>query len=269
VNRGWSKTTWILACAVALTFVACGGEETVGSGRETEFAAVLEQKAALDAKRDEITALEEQMAAADEMAEPAEGEAAEGEAAESEEAMPAVDYEAQLAQMNSEVIELSDNFMTALVMFLNSADMVADEAPTGLDLDAIRLKSGEDMLIAQEYIDQGGDYRRSLEILDTSLVLDPDNPELQAAREKADSDQFMTLERFEIVSKGMSQAEVQARLGTPNPHNVRDYPEKNVIAWFYRREDKGAAGVWFEEKDGVMTAYRTEFDAIKANEESQ
>ena len=183
--------------------------------------------------------------------------------------MAGEDLEAQLDQASSEVLALSDNFMTALVMFLNSADMVADEEPTGLDLEAIRLKSGEDMLIAQEYIDAGGDYRRALEILDTSLMLDPNNETLKAAREKVDMDQFMTAERFEVVAKGMTQEEVQMLLGTPNPHNVRDYEDKNVVAWFYRREDTGAAGVWFEEKDGAMTAYRAEYDAIKPKEEAE
>jgi hypothetical protein len=263
-----------VACILALSFVACGGGETVESGRDAEFAAVKDQKAALDAKRAEVAALKEQIAAAGEMGDADEGEAVEGEAAEGEEAegegaMTGEDLEAQLKQATSESAELSDNFMTALVMFLNTADMVADEAPTGLNLEAIRLKSGEDMLIAQEYIDVGGDYRRAIEILDTALMLDGDNETLKAAREKANADQFMTPERFETVAKGMTQPDIQKRLGTPNPHNVRDYPEKNVVAWFYRREDKGAAGVWFEEKDGVMTAYRVDYDGVKPPEEGE
>jgi hypothetical protein len=263
-----------VACILALSFVACGGGETVESGRDAEFAAVKEQKAALDAKRAEVVALKEQIAAAGEMgdagdAEAAEGEAAEGEGEEGDAAMAGEDLEAQLEQATAEATNLSDNFMTALVMFLNSADMVAGEAPTGLTLEAIRLKSGEDMLIAQEYIDVGGDYRRALEILDTALMLDADNETLKAAREKANADQFMTPERFETVAKGMTQADIQKRLGTPNPHNVRDYPEKNVVAWFYRREDKGAAGVWFEEKNGVMTAYRVDYDGVKPPEEGE
>ena len=267
MNRGCWISAWFLACVLALTLVACGGEGAGESAREEEFAAIREQKGVLDAKRDEIRAMEEQIAAAGETDESAEAsEGAEGEEADSEAAVSAEDLEAQLAQMGADVDELSDNFMTSLVMFLNSADMLADEAPTGLQLEAIRLKSSEDMLIAQEYIDRGGDYRRAIEILNTSLIVDPDNPDLLGARDKASIDQFMTAERFETVAKGMTQADVRSILGTPNPHNVRDYPEKSVVAWFYRSEDKGAAGVWFEEKDGVMTVYRAEFDAIKPNE---
>ena len=41
------------------------------------------------------------------------------------------------------------------------------------------------------------------------------------------------------------------------------------MAWFYRREDTGAAGVWFEEKNGEMQAYRVEYDAIKPKEEAE
>jgi hypothetical protein len=138
-----------------------------------------------------------------------------------------------------------------------------------LQLEAIRLKSSEDMLIAQEYIDQGGDYRRAIEILNTSLDLDSENPDLIAARDQAEADQFMTAERFEAVTKGVSLADVQAMLGMPLPRNVREYPEKDRVAWYYLREDKGAAGVFFEEKDGVMIVYLTNFDAVKPNEKAE
>ncbi len=272
MNRGRWISGCSLTCVLALTLVACGGGEGGGSAREGEFATIREQRDALYAKRDEVRALKEQITAAGEMAEPAEdaaeAEGAEGEEMENEAEVPAEDLEAQLAEMSAEVDDLSDNYISALVKFLNSANMLADEAPTGMQLEAIRLKSSEDMLIAQEYIDRGGNYLRAIEILNTSLEIDPENPDLLAAREQAKSDQFMTIERFEAVIKGMTLADVQSRLGTPLPRNVREYPEKKRLSWYYLREDKGAAGVFFEEKDGVMTVYLADFDFIKASEES-
>ena len=274
VNRAsWSRTSWIaasgLVCVLVVTLIACGGEAGQGSGREEEFAAVLEQKSALDSKRDEMSALQERIAVAtdgggQEQAEVEGDDQAEvgGETETSVEVL-----EAELDQLVDEERESSESFMTALIAFLNSANMTQGEAPTGLELEAIRLKSSEDMLIAEEYVRKGGDYRRAIEILETSLMLDPENPELLAAREQANLDQYMTPDRFEMIAKGMTSEDVKARLGTPNRHNVREYPEKDVTAWFFRREDGGAAGVWFNNKDGAMTVYRLDFNAIEPNEE--
>lgn len=257
----WIRALGIV-CAVGV-IAACAGGEDEATQREAEFAAIEQQKAALEAKRLEVAQLEERLAAAralgeegEEAEEAAEGEAMGGETASVEE------LEQQLAQARDEAQALGEEFMTNLVGFLNSANMVQGEEPTGVLLEAIRMKSAEDLIIAKEYISAGGDYRRAIEILQTALMLDPDNPELVAALEQAKADQYMTEERFAQVSKGMTMDQVRERLGTVNVHNVREYPEKNVTAWFYRREDKGAAGVYFQDKDGEMVVYRADYDAI-------
>lgn len=255
-----------LACVLALLSGACGGgEDGAASGMEADLAALQEQKSALDAKRAELSDLKAQMMAA-EGAEAA-GEAATGEEGEEAEAGPsAEELAAQVEGLQGEVNGLSEGFMTALVAFLNSANMVEGEEIPAPVSEAIRMKSAEDVVIAEEYIWEGGDYRRAIEILDTALMLDPENADLQAARDQATVDQYMTEERFAMVTKGMTEGEVRAAIGTVNRHNLREYPDKNVIAWFYRREDKGAAGVWFEEKDGVLKVYRNDFNAIEAPE---
>lgn len=263
--------SWIRASAVVCALVliaACGGGEDQVTPREAEFAAIEQQKAALEAKRQEVARLAEQLAAANAMMDEAgeeavdEAEAAEGEEAAAEEMPSTEELEQQLAAARNEAQTMGEEFMTALVEFLNSANMVQGEEPSGVLLEAIRMKSAEDLVIAQEYINRGGDYRRAIEILQTALMLDPDNPELVAALEQAKADQYMTEERFAQVTKGMTMEQVRERIGTVNVHNVREYPEKDVTAWFYRREDKGAAGVYFQDKDGEMVVYRADFNAI-------
>lgn len=247
----------------AVIAVGCGGGEGAAENlREEQFAPIREQKAALDAKRQEVADLEARIAAAEEAVEGT--ESAEGEAGET---VSPEELQDSLEQVRNEVEDLSEDLMAALVEFLNSANLVQGEAPTGVDLEAIRMKSAEDMVIAQEYIDRGGDYRRAIEILQTALVLDPENPELEAAKAEAEEMRYMTEERFAVVKKGMRQDEVRSLLGTVYHSNVREYPEKNVVAWFYRREDGGAAGVYFEEKNGEQTVYRTDFNAVGPPEE--
>lgn len=255
---------WIRAlgfvCVLAVVALGCGGgEQAELEAREAAFEPIREQRAALDAKRQEIADLRAQITEVEAVAGGEDDETTEGPSVE--------DLQDQLEQAESESEAMSEDFMTALINLLNSADMVAGEAPTGVTLEAIRFKSAEDMLIAQEYITRGGDYRRALEILDTALMLDPDNPDLQNARAQVEIDQYMTEERFALVSEGMNESEVKDLLGTVHPNNLRDYPERNVVAWFYRREDKGAAGVYFQEKGGELQVYRLDFNAVVAPEE--
>jgi hypothetical protein len=71
----------------------------------------------------------------------------------------------------------------------------------------------------------------------------------------------MTPERFALVKKKMTEAEVVAAIGRPLTRNIRDYPEKKVKAWFYPKNEAGeAAGVFLTEKGEV---YSVDFDAVK------
>jgi hypothetical protein len=266
------KASWIrvlgAVCVAAVITVGCGGgEETGAASQETAFEPVKEQYAALQAKRQELADLRARAEAA---AEGGVEAAEEGAVALEEAAVGAVeDLDGQIDQVKGEVEALSEQFMGTLIGFLNAANMVEGEAPTGLTLEAIRMKSGEDLVIAREYVTRGGDYRRAIEIVNTALALDPENPDLLAAKSRFETEQYMTEERLAQVSKGMSEDDVREILGTPHPSNIREYPEQNVVAWFYRREDRGAAGVYFQSKNDVRTVYKTDFNAVKADEEAQ
>jgi tetratricopeptide (TPR) repeat protein len=132
------------------------------------------------------------------------------------------------------------------------------------------MKSSEDLLLAEEYIQKGGEYQRAIDILEAALAIDPDNQALKAALAKAEADRYPAKEKFALVKKGMSEAEVRALLGPVNLRNVKEYPERHVVAWFYKKADGGAAAVYFDtgrKKDATPKVYDTKYDAIAASGE--
>jgi hypothetical protein len=237
---------WVMIAAVALT-IACGDSGGGGGSADTasrrqEWTAIEGVKRELDAKRGELAALREQAAAG-------------------------ADLTAALATTNDEVTRLSDDLGSRLAAFINADPPVVGETIKPEQLAAIRMKSGEDIAIAKEFIDLGGDYRRAIDIYNSALAVDPDNPALKSALAEAEARRFMTSERFALVRKGMSEGEVIAALGRPLQRNIRDYPEKKVTAWFYPKNETGeAAGVFFTD---AKTVYSTDFDAVRQTEGGQ
>jgi len=229
-----------------------------------EWEALQTAKSTLDAKRQELADLKAE-AAAPAVAE--EGAEAEGEVADPDAAAEPVDNSAQIEALNEEVTALADAFMTQLVTFLNNDPILAEEGPTERQLAAIRLKSGEDMLVAQEWIDEGGDYSRAIQILENTLQLDPDNEQLKVALAHAQEMRFMSEERFATAKKGMTEEAVRAALGTPLHYNVKTYEDKGVTAWFYQTNESGsAAAVWFRPEGDELIAYLTKYDAVPGKE---
>jgi hypothetical protein len=126
----------------------------------------------------------------------------------------------------------------------------------------VRLKSDEDVEVAQEWIERGGDYRRAIEILETQRRHDPGYQRLEQALAAARAERFVSADRFARVLKGMSQAEVRGVLGPVNLRLVRSYPEQGVEVWLYPKRAGGAAGVFFRRGgDGRSVVYATSFEA--------
>lgn len=249
------------ATAVALVaLIACGGggPSAQDEQRDAEWAWLTEAKQDLDTKRQELVELQEGAVAAAEEVE----EAAEEGVEELDEV--AVDFETEISNLQGEVTALAESFSERLVAFLNAVPMVEGEEPTERQKQALRMKSDEDIILAKEWIDKGGDYKRAIEIYETALMFDPDNEELQASLAQANADRYMSQERFSQVNNGMLESEVVALLGQVNLHNIRQYPDKEVVAWFYPTSDEGtAAAVWFQpDKSGEMRVYQAKFDAV-------
>jgi len=151
-----------------------------------------------------------------------------------------------------------------LVDFINSMPPAEGEKPAGRLLDAVRMKSDEDILLAHEFIRQAGDYRRAIDIFEAALAVDPDNPRLRQELDDARGRRYMTAARFAQVKKGMTRDEVRAMLGQPNVRDVREFPERGISAWFYTKDADGrAAAVWFaKDKSGGATVYMADWNAV-------
>lgn len=169
----------------------------------------------------------------------------------------------EILRLRKEVDDLGEDFNRRLVEYVN-AHASSGETPGERQLAAIRMKSDEDILLAREYIEEAGDYRRAIEIYETALAADPENPRLRTELETAKARRYVTRERFALVREGMAQEEIRRLLGPPNLQDVREYPERGVTAWFYPKDASGAAAaVWFRKGDSAIEAYQLDFDAIQ------
>lgn len=266
----WTRSA-VLVCLVALVMVACGpaGPSELELEQEAEWASLQEVKQALEEQRQKLADLRQQVAEAPAEAEGEEAEGEEGVEGEGEaEPMPTAD---DVAALETEISGKAEDFGGRLVSFLNNDPMIEGEPPTERQLAALHMKSTEDIALAQEWIDKGGDYKRAIDIYNNALRFDPGNEAVEAALALATENRYMSAERFEAAKKGMSEAEVRAALGQVNLHNIKPFPDRKVIAWFYPTADNGAAAaVWFrEEKDGSNTVYGLNYEEVKPKDQQQ
>ncbi len=266
---------WLAVASLALlvSVAGCGGGEGDGdTNRTAELEALRAARQELVQLRQEAVDLEARIEASESeesSGAEADADAAGQEGVEAAEAAPTVEeLEAELATLEARLPQVTDDFGAAVVAFINADPPVEGEPLKPEIKEVMGLKIAEDMIVAREYIDQGGDYRRALDIYEQLTKLDPDNGELQAAIAEAEEMRYMTEERFALAKKGMTQDEVREVLGQVNVYNIKDYTDKGVVSWLYPREDKGAAGVYFNEKNGEWRVYQLDFDAVKVPEEA-
>lgn len=241
-HRGGKARAKLAAALLALALLpaGCGGGGENGSGETgvvAPSAAAEAEWSWLQATRRELDEKRQRLAAASKNADPA----------------LARDVERQTTELNRRLLE-----------FINADPPREGEPLSERQKTALRMKSDEDILLAHEHIEEGGDYQRAIEIYEEALAVDPDNPRLAAELAKARQRRFITAEAFAQVKEGMKEEEVRGFLGQPNLHNVREYPERGVVAWFYPKDESGAAaGVWFEKKPGGLVVYELDFEAIQ------
>lgn len=260
----------VLLTTVAL-LPACGpGEPKVDPEVEAAWTWLEENKQKLDEMRAELAEVQEMIAnppADDAMTTDGEGDG-EGEGEEGAEPMPtAEELAAKAEELDKSITGLADEFGGQLAAFLNDPrnQMIEGEPLTERQMTAVQMKSSEDIELAREYVDKGGDYRRAIDILSKALELDPDNEALSTALADAEANRYMSEERFALAEEGMNKAQIREVLGQVNLRNVRPYEDKGVEAWFYATAEGGAAAaVWFREnkKSGEWVVYELKYDAV-------
>jgi hypothetical protein len=240
-----------LLLAIALLTVACGDLGGLASGvRQREWTELQRSKRALDADRRELTRLRGRLAAAP--------VGLDGAPVGDEAVALADAVHAQEHALAVRSATLEQRLVRHIAAFKRRAGTPASPALQ----QAIRMKSDEDIEVAQEWIERGGDYRRAIEILETQRPADPVYARLQQALSRAQEMRYVTAERFGHVQPGMTGAEVRATLGPVNLHNVLRRPAERVEAWFYPRV-AGRAGVYFryDAQRRAFVVYDRELDA--------
>ena len=159
---------------------------------------------------------------------------------------------------------LSRELYRRLVEFINADPPVQGEPLSERQKAAIRMRSDEEIRLAREFIERGGDYQRAIDIYREALAVDPDYPRLREELARAQARRYMTRQAFSQVQEGMDQEEVRRLLGQPNLHNVRTWPERGVAGWFYPKDAGGsAAAVWFLQEGERYIVYLHDFDALQ------
>lgn len=159
---------------------------------------------------------------------------------------------------------LSREFYRRLVELINADPPVQGEPLSERQKAAIRMRSDEEIRLAREFIERGGDYQRAIDIYREALAVDPDYPRLREELARAQARRYMTRQAFSQVREGMDQDEVRRLLGQPNLHNVRTWPERGIAGWFYPKDASGsAAAVWFRQEGERHVVYLHDFEALK------
>ncbi len=215
-----------------------GDEEAAAATRAAEWAAIERERAALDDLRALLAAAPDQQAPA-------------------------------ARELETRVGESTDRFLEHLVAFVNrhaGAQELGGAAGSAPELAAaIRTKSAEDLRLAREHIERGGDYAKAIDILSSARAIDPGNQELAAAQAEAERLRYVNEERFTRIEIGMTADDVRAELGQVKQRNVR-HPAPGQVIWLYPRENGAAAAVFFRAgPDGVLEVDDTNFEAVPSS----
>lgn len=210
-----------LVALVLAGLVACGPDGADEENGEVDAAAREAQVAALEHRQQELQAEREELRAA----------LARIEAREAQEGDAEIDFEARSAELAAAGEQLG---MEA-AEFINADPPVVGEPMGELNQRALDVKAREDIELAREYIEQGGDYGRAIRIYEDILTMDEDNELALAAKAEAEGMRFVNDERFAQVEQGMTQAQVREILGPPFHRNIREYPDDGAAKAFPER----------------------------------
>src|SRR5581483_9841101 len=206
--RSSSRISLALLAIVSLSAMTAGCRDGVtgraAAARAREWATITAEKRALDVAR---TALREERARLRSAPVRADGTLADEASASLQKDVDA--RERAVASASRALEERLQRFATGFTVR-------AGEAPPPALVAAVHLKSDEDIAIAQEWIERGGDYRHALAIYEAQQRIDPAYAPLAEAIAHARDMRAVTPARCAQVRPGMSAVEVRALLGPVN-----------------------------------------------------
>lgn len=259
----WSGLLVSIPLVCLLTGCGPSEAELADAARSEGWTELQSLQSELKESRSKLAELRQKVASGEAALEVAEGSTP-------EQALAQLQAEAQA--LEADITAKADAFMPQLVNYINEDPMVEGEPPSEGQLAALRLKTAEDIELAREYYQKGGDYRRALDILERTAQLDPENQALQAELAYVRDYRFTTQERFDQIEKGISQEQVREIMGQVFHRNVREYPEQSALAWFYPKDPDlhgpgAAAAIFFRKRDGQWSVYQNDWDAVAAQGE--
>jgi outer membrane murein-binding lipoprotein Lpp len=152
----------------------------------------------------------------------------------------------------------------ALADFLNVAlnDFPDDPATVA----GLNIYADEAILIADDTVLKAGDYKKATDQLGSAVgyyesLSIPVYPTLAEKLTEFEELRFINKDRFDLVTKNMTMDEVKEIVGVPYYQNIQLDEKRGVETWLYRKEDGGAAAIYFKTKNGKT--YDKKWDAVK------
>jgi outer membrane murein-binding lipoprotein Lpp len=151
-----------------------------------------------------------------------------------------------------------------LADFLNVALNEFPEDPATVE--GLNIYAGEAILIARDTVLKAGDYKKATDQLASALsyyetLSLPVYQPLADTLAELEEMRFINQERFDLVTKNMTIDEVKEVAGVPYYQNIQVDEKRGVETWLFRKQDGGAAAIYFRIKTGKT--YDKKWDAVK------
>ncbi|HUP65268.1 MAG TPA: tetratricopeptide repeat protein [Thermoanaerobaculia bacterium] len=129
---------------------------------------------------------------------------------------------------------------------------------------AARLWANEHLRLGDAYMNVLSRYERAIEMYQRALSVDPANEEARKRIDLAQSRRFVSIDAFAGIRDGMSESDVESRLGQPREDWIKHVRQDQRLfsVWIYPRSDGAAAAVYFD--NGIV--YHTNWNAAVSTE---
>lgn len=247
----------LLILAVVMTVGCSGGpseEELATAALQEQATGIASDREALNLKREELSAARVEL---EEIEAVAARQRTDEQTQRLEELPPAIE------EMQVAIDTGYEQLQEKLAAFLNTALNDHPQAPATSE--GLRIYSEEAIINAEDIVQKSGDYKQAKELLlgaknyYEAVGLEP-NPALEEKAAYFEEMRFITQERFDAITKGMTPDEVHETAGVPYYRNIKEEPDRNVTTWLYPRREGGAASISFDKRNKV---YHKNFDAVR------